>query len=375
MEQINVTKSSLPPLEEYIDEIKDIWSSYWLTNMGEKHNQLQKEMKEYLKVSEISLFSNGHLALEMAIQALGFERGEVITTPYTFASTTHAIVRNNLKPVFCDIKVNDCTIDVSKIEALITKDTVAIIPVHVYGNVCDVEKIDSIAKKYNLKVIYDAAHVFGVEYQNKGVGEYGDMSMFSLHATKVFNSIEGGVITCKDNKYIDLLYNLKNFGIKDAQTVVAVGGNAKMNEFQAAMGLCNLKYLDINIDKRKKLVEQYKKELEKIDGIQILLNFDKNIKSNFAYMPILVDSDVTGFNRDELFEKLKENNIIARKYFYPIANEFDCYKKDYDSSKTPISKYISENVLALPLYPDLEIENVDKICGIIINEIKKSVLD
>ncbi len=365
MELINVTKSSLPPLEDYVKEISSIWESHWLTNMGEKHNKLQDEMKEYLKVSEISLFSNGHLALEMAIQALGFEKGEVITTPYTFASTTHAIVRNNLKPVFCDINLNDCTIDVSKIEALITKDTVAILPVHVYGNVCDVEKIDSIAKKHNLKVIYDAAHVFGVEYQNKGVGEYGDMSMFSLHATKVFNSIEGGVITCKDSKYIDLLYNLKNFGIKDAQTVIAVGGNAKMNEFQAAMGLCNLKYLDINIDKRKKLVEQYKKELEKIDGIQILLNFDKNIKSNFAYMPILVDSDVTGFNRDELFEKLKENNIIARKYFYPIVTEFACYKDIFNYENLNGAKYISENVLTLPLYDTLESSDLHRICDII----------
>ncbi len=366
MDTINVTKSSLPPIEDYINEISTIWENHWLTNMGEKHNLLQEKMKDYLKVDEISLFSNGHLALEMAIQSLGYKEGEVITTPYTFASTTHAIVRNNLTPVFCDVRADDCTIDTAKIESLITDKTVAIIPVHVYGNICNVDEIDKIAKKHNLKVIYDAAHVFGVEYKSRGIGSFGDMSMFSLHATKVFNTIEGGAIACNDKKYIDLLYNLKNFGIKDAETVVAVGGNAKMNEFQAAMGLCNLKWLDSNIQKRKSLVAEYIKRLQDVDGINILLKKSEDVKSNYAYMPVLIDSNKTACNRDEVFNELKRNNIIARKYFYPIITEFNCYKGVYNDKQLAVAKHISENVITLPLYDSLAIDDVVRICDIIL---------
>ncbi len=367
MPKINVTKSSLPPFEEYIEEIRDIWQTHWLTNMGAKHDLLEQELKSYLKVNNLSLFTNGHLALEMAIQALNIPYGsEIITTPYTFASTTHAIVRNNCVPVFCDIEPNSCTIDADKIEELITDKTEAILPVHVYGNVCDIEKIEKIALKYNLKVIYDAAHVFGVEYKGEGVGVFGDMSMFSMHATKVFNTIEGGAISCGNTKYIEILYNLKNFGIQGQESVVAVGGNGKMNEFQAAMGLCNLKNLNKQIEKRKDIVHRYKKHLQDIQGIEFLLVEDKNVKSNYAYFPILCNKEVLGVDRNHIFEELKKHNINTRKYFYPLATEFECYKNKFGKNETPIAKYISENVLVLPLYWDLSMGDVDMICNAIL---------
>lgn len=248
---INVTKSSLPPFEEYIDEIRSIWETKWLTNMGEKHSQFEKELEAYLGVPHVSLFTNGHLALEMAFEVLRLT-GEVITTPFTFVSTTHAITRKGLTPVFCDISPKDYTMDVTKIESLITEKTTAIVPVHVYGNVCDVYEIDRIAKKYNLKVIYDAAHAFGVSLNGQGIGGFGDMSMFSFHATKVFNSIEGGAITFANEQYKSQLYQIKNFGITSPESVIFAGGNGKMNEFSAAMGICNIRYINENIKKEKK---------------------------------------------------------------------------------------------------------------------------
>ncbi len=364
MKRINVTKSTLPPFEEYIKEIESIWGNHWLTNMGEKHNRLEDSIRSYLKADNVSLFSNGHFALEMALQALDL-KGEIITTPYTFASTTHAIVRNNLTPVFCDIDANNCTIDPNKIEGLITDKTAAILPVHVYGNACNIEAIDDIAKKHNLKVVYDAAHVFGVEYKGKGIANFGDMAMFSLHATKVFNTIEGGVIACRDNNYIKKLYNLKNFGIQDAEHVVAVGANSKMNEFSAAMGLCNLKYIDKQIEQRRYIAERYIENLSTIKGLKLLLHIDNDVKSNYAYMPILFDSDILGFDRDAVYDEMLKENIVPRKYFYPIATEFDCYKDCYKGQTTPIAKRISENVLTLPMYADLSLTDVDRVCNVI----------
>ena len=264
---INVTRSSMPPFEEYTEEIKDIWQSHWLTNMGVKHQKLQAELKEYLGVENIELLTNGHMALELSLQALNLQ-GEVITTPFTFASTTHAIVRNGLKPVFCDINPVDFTIDVNKIEALITDKTCAIMPVHVYGNICDVETIEKIAQKYELKVIYDAAHAFGVKYKGKGAGCFGDVSCFSFHATKVFNTIEGGAACFKDKDFGLDLYRLKNFGIRGPEKVDAVGANAKMNEFCAAMGLCNLKHIDEEIAKRKVVVDRYREILGDVECLQ-----------------------------------------------------------------------------------------------------------
>jgi dTDP-4-amino-4,6-dideoxygalactose transaminase len=358
---IQVTKSSMPTFEEYIDEIKGLWDSHWLTNMGEKHLELEDKLNDYLKTNNITLFTNGHLALECAIAALNLT-GEVITTPYTFVSTTHAIVRNGLKPVFCDINHEDYTIDVTKIEELITDKTSAIIPVHVYGNVCNIEEIQKIATKYNLIVIYDAAHTFGVTVNGVGIGNFGDISMFSFHATKVFNTIEGGALTYNNSKLQQVLNDIKNFGITGPETIEYVGGNAKMNEFQAAMGLCNLRHVDEEIKKRKVIVDRYYENLDNNDGI-ILPKMQKGVKSNYAYFPVIFD----GFkkDRDQVFIELKENNIIARKYFYPLTNTIECYKDEYNVEDTPVAKHIAERVLTLPLYSNLGIEDVDRICEII----------
>lgn len=265
---ILVTRSSMPSYEEYCEAIKDLWDSHWLTNMGAKHKELQRVLEGYLDVPHVTLYTNGHLALENAIAALNLPKGgEVITTPFTFASTTHAIVRNGLVPVFCDIKEDDYTIDTSKIEALITDQTVAIVPVHVYGNICDVEEIGRIANKYGLKVIYDAAHAFAVKYKGISSACFGDVSMFSFHATKVFNTIEGGCVCFKNDSWVQLLNDQKNFGIHGPDEVAYVGGNAKMNEFQAAMGICNMRHLDEEIAKRKIIVERYRERLGGKEGI------------------------------------------------------------------------------------------------------------
>ena len=358
---IQVTKTSMPTFTEYTNEIKGLWDSHWLTNMGIKHKELERDLLKYLNVPNITLFTNGHLALENVIQAFNLTE-EVITTPFTFASTTHAIVRNGLKPVFCDINSDDYTIDVDKIESLINERTSAIIPVHVYGNVCDVEAIDRIAKKHNLKVIYDAAHTFGVKVNGKGIGSYGDASMFSFHATKVFNTIEGGAVTFQDTSLNKILDELKNFGITGPESVGHVGGNAKMNEFQAAMGICNLRHVDNEILKRKNVVERYMSHLEGLKGIKLSPK-QEGVQSNYAYFPVVFD----GFKktRDEVFEQLKEHDVIARKYFYPLTNSFECYKGQYNVQDTPVAQYIAERVLTLPLYADLELNDVDRICEII----------
>ena len=363
--QILVTQPSIPSLSEYEKELEDIWNSKWLTNMGQKHKELQEGLKGYLQAPMVELFTNGHMALELSLQAMNLE-GEVITTPFTFVSTTHAIVRNGLKPVFCDIRFDDYTIDVDKIEDLITDRTCAIVPVHVYGNICDVERIEEIAHKHDLKVLYDAAHAFGVEYKGRGIANYGDASCFSFHATKVFNTIEGGATVFKDENYGLDLYRLKNFGIRDEETVDAIGANAKMNEFCAAMGLCNLRHIEESIDKRKNLVERYRELLSDVPGIK-LNKVQDDVKPNYSYFPIYVDSDVFGKTRDDIYEELKRNNIIARKYFYPITNSFDCYKNEYDVADTPVAYQVSKGILTLPLYAELEIEVVDKICEIIRN--------
>ncbi len=363
---ILVTQSSIPSIDEYMEEIKSIFESRWLTNMGPKHKELEKGLKEYLKVPNISLYTNGHMALYIAIKSFAFPEGsEVITTPYSFSSTTHAIVQNNLKPVFCDINEEDYTIDVNKIENLITDKTVAILPVHVYGHVCDVERIQKIADKYNLKVIYDAAHVFGVKYKNNCIANYGDISMFSFHATKVFNTIEGGALVYKDESKRMMLERLKNFGINGPEHVDVVGTNAKMNEFCAAMGLCNLRHLDKEITKRKKVYERYLEKLSGIEGITVS-KVQKNVTANYAYFPVVFDKEKFGKNRDEVFDKLAENEIFARKYFYPLINDYECYRESYNSEETPIAKRISNNVLTIPMYAELSLEDVDRICNIIL---------
>lgn len=361
--KIQVTKSSLPPINEYIDIIKDIWKTNLLTNNGPIHNKFQIDLSNYLNVPNSVLFTNGHSALDIAIKALNLT-GEVITTAFTFASTTHAIVLNNLTPIFCDINNTDFTIDVNKIESLITDKTSAIIPVHVFGYPCDVDKINEIAKKYNLKVIYDSAHAFGVEINGIGIGNFGDISMFSLHATKVFNSIEGGVLTYKDKSLTDTLNMLKNFGITGYETVDSVGENAKMNEFQAAMGLANLKYIDINIKKRKLISETYKNSFKDISGIYYL-NDINGVKHNYSYFPILINEKILGIDRNSLYEKLKEYNVFTRKYFYPLTTDFNCYKNYFYNYNLPVSKYIADRILTLPIYSDLSIIDTQNIAAII----------
>ncbi|MBS6180977.1 MAG: DegT/DnrJ/EryC1/StrS family aminotransferase [Erysipelotrichaceae bacterium] len=363
--KILVTRSSMPPMEEFIEEIKEMWESHWMTNMGPKHRGLQKKLEEYLGVEHIDLLTNGHMALELSMQALNLQ-GEVITTPYTFASTTHAIVRNGLTPVFCDVNPIDFTMDVTKIEELITDRTCAIVPVHVYGNICNIEEIERIAKKYSLKVIYDAAHTFGVRYKDKGIGDFGDVSCFSFHATKVFNSIEGGAVCFHDKEFGEALYNLKNFGIHGPERVEAVGANAKMNEFCAAMGICNLRHVDEEIVKRKAVVERYRIHLEGVDGIQLNPTQD-GVTPNYAYFPAVFDEKVFGSSRNEVFDALAEQGIGARKYFYPITNSFECFHGQYDVNDTPVALHLSKRVLTLPLYADLSLEDVDRICEIILS--------
>ena len=363
-EKILVTQSSMPPYEEYIEAIKPLWDSHWLTNMGKYHKELEEKLREYLGVPELSLMVNGHMALEMAIQAFGFPEGsEVITTPFTFISTTHAIVRNRLKPVFCDVKLSDGTIDETKIEDLITEHTVAIVPVHVYGNVCNIEEIQRIADKYNLKVIYDAAHAFGVRYKGKGIGCYGDASIFSFHATKVFNTIEGGAVTFSDHKLYEKLYNLKNFGIRGEELVAEVGANAKMNEFCAIMGLCNLKHIDRMLEERKKRYEYYMDGLLNVNGIRF---FNKNIETtnNYAYFPIIIE-DEYGLSRDELYEKLKENNIYSRKYFYPLTSDQACFKNKYKNEELDCARKLAKKILVIPFYAKINKEEMEEILRII----------
>lgn len=364
--KINVTRSSIADFNEYTNEIRELWDSHWITNMGVKHEQFRADLTEYLGVSKLDLFCNGHMALELLIKAMGLT-GEVITTPFTFVSTTHAIVRNGLTPVFCDVDPVTYTMDSSKIEALITEKTSAIIPVHVYGNVCNIEEIERVAKKHNLKVIYDAAHAFGVKYKGRGIGSFGDASMFSFHATKVFNTIEGGAVCFNDNGLGARLAKLKNFGQAGNDIIDEIGSNAKMNEFAAAMGICNLRHIEDEIAKRKKVCEHYRARLGDISGIQ-LNPVQEDVQWNYAYFPVIFDKNKFGFSRDEICDRLRKNGVIARKYFYPLTNEADCYKGMFNMGNTPIAKYISENVLTLPLYADLLISDVDRICDIILSD-------
>ncbi|MEZ3508127.1 MAG: DegT/DnrJ/EryC1/StrS family aminotransferase [Lachnospiraceae bacterium] len=359
--EILVTRSSMPPLEEYIDMIRQLWDSHWITNMGALHNQLEKELEIFLGEKYVQLTVNGHMALELAIQSMGFPEGsEVITTPFTFVSTTYAIIRNRLEPVFCDIK-EDFTIDESKIEELITEKTVAIVPVHVYGNPCDVEKIEEIAKRHGLKVIYDAAHAFGERYHGKGIGTYGDLAIFSFHATKVYNAIEGGAVCCRNEEQYKKIYNLKNFGIQSEELVTDIGSNAKMNEFSAAMGLCNLKYFEQEREKRKRVVAQYKSLFHGSDQITFGINEDIE-KSNYAYFPVIFETKEL---RNKVYENLAKENIRARKYFYPLTSDVAYFGDRYFRVDLKRARYYSDRILVLPLYADLLGEDVERITSIV----------
>lgn len=360
---ILVTRSSMPPFDEYVEEIRSLWETHWLTNMGDKHHEFEKELEAFLGVEDIALFTNGHNALECVIEAMGL-KGKVVTTPYTFASTTHAIVRKGLTPVFVDIKPDDYTLDPEKIEAAIDDDVCAIVPVHVYGNLCDVDAIQEIADRHGVKVIYDAAHAFGVFRDGVSSACFGDASMFSFHATKVFNTIEGGAVCFADPELKVLLNQWKNFGITGPEDVEYVGGNAKMNEFCAAMGLCNLRHLGEEIAKRKVVAERYWGNLAGAKGVKVCLPRE-GITPNYAYMPVVFEDDF-GATRDDVFAALKREGVFARKYFYPLVSDFACYRDKYDSTSTPVAAHAAARVLTLPMYADLALEDVDHICNVII---------
>lgn len=363
-QKINVTQSSMPPFEEYCAEIRDLWENRWLTNSGVKHQKLQHELEVYLDVPHVTLYTNGHLALEGVLEALDLpEGGEVITTPFTFTSTTQAIVRSGLIPVFCDIDPHTYTIDVTKIEALITERTCAIVPVHVYGNLCDVDGIAEIAARYGLKVIYDAAHAFGVRKGGRSAASFGEASMFSFHATKVFHTIEGGAVCYSDDSLTAQLDACKNFGLTASETITYIAGNAKMNEFQAAMGLCNLRHIDEEIAKRKAVVERYRERLAGVPGV-VLCQEQADVTSNYAYFPVVFADGRR--NRDEVAELLAANNIYARKYFYPLTGTCLAYEKRFPIQKTPVAERIATQVLTLPLYADLSLKDADRICNLIL---------
>lgn len=361
-----ITRPFLPEKDAFMRYAGQIWDNRWLTNGGPLAGQLETALRDRLKVDNIVVFANGHLALDGALKALGLQDGEAITTPLTFISTTNALAMNNLTPVFCDVKPTDCTIDETKIEALITEKTKVIVPVHVYGFPCNCKAIEEIARRHNLKVVYDAAHVFGVEVDGQGIGCFGDASMFSFHATKVFHTVEGGGVTFSDPALRPPLLRSKNFGV-DTTTgdAASVSFNAKMTEFHAAMGLANLEIVDQQLAKRKILVERYLERLKDVPQLELFRWDNPAVTYNYAYFPVLV-SRSSPADRDTLFScLLNEHHIQARKYFYPLISDFSCYNTEHNSGDTPIAKDISSRVLTLPLYYELNVEDVDHICEVI----------
>jgi dTDP-4-amino-4,6-dideoxygalactose transaminase len=360
-----ITRPFLPDLADLNGYLEKIWESKWVTNNGHFHGLLEKELASYLKVKHNSLFCNGTLALQLAINALGL-RGEVITTPFTFAATPHVLFWNNITPVFCDIEENTYNLDVNKIEAFITPATSAILAVHVFGNPCDVAKLQDIAHRHGLKIVYDAAHAFGVEVNGTGIGNFGDASMFSFHATKIYSTIEGGALACSSLQLKERVDYLKNFGIKSEEEIVGPGINAKMNEIQAAVGLIQLKKVDAEIGKRKALTDFYKDELKDVPGIILPKELD-NTRLNYQSFVIRVDSDEYGISRDSLYGLLRQMNIMVRKYFYPLCSHFSCYKSLPSSgpANLPIAEKISKEVLSLPLYGGLTREEIKIVCKII----------
>jgi len=362
---ITVTQPCLPPLEEFIPYLQQIWENKWLTNNGPLHQQLEKELAEYLGVKYISLFANGTLALISALQALNI-KGEVITTPFSFVATTHSLWWNGIKPVFVDIEPEYLNLDPAKIEAAITPQTTAIMPVHVYGNPCKVDEIQHIADKYGLKVIYDAAHAFGVKINGNSIMNYGDLSVLSFHATKVYSTIEGGAIVCHTEEMKHHIDNLKNFGFRGETVVEEPGINAKLNELQAAYGLLQLKYIDSFIARRKQITNLYRSLLKDIPGVQFI-NDIEGVTHGYSYFPILIDKDNYGMSRDQLYEKLKENNIFARRYFYPLISDFEPYKNLSSATHDNllVANKVAENVLCLPIYVELSNQNIEKLVNII----------
>ena len=363
---ITVTSPLLPSLDDFIPYLEDIWDRNWLTNNGHYHQKLEQALCEYLKVPYISLFTNGTLPLMCALQALRIT-GEVITTPYSFVATTHSLWWNGIKPVFVDIDPVTCNLDPEKIEAAITPKTTAIMPVHVYGKPCDTVRIQEIADKYGLKVIYDAAHAFGVEVNGKSILESGDMSTLSFHATKVYNTIEGGALVCHDEQTKKRIDYLKNFGFAGETTIVAPGINGKMDEVRSAYGLLNLKQVDSAIEARRKVAVQYRDALKDIPGIRFMEDMP-GVRHNYSYFPIFINAEEYGLTRDELYFKLKENDVLGRRYFYPLISEFSTYRglESAHPDNLPIANRIANSVICLPIYAGLSIDYINRILLLII---------
>lgn len=364
---VYVTQPALPPLEEFTDYLKQIWDSKRLTNDGKFHQELENALCEYLGVKYISLFSNGTLALITALQTLRIT-GEVITTPYSFVATTHSLWWNSIKPVFVDIEPKTFNIDPNKIEASLTSKTTAILAVHVYGNPCDLYRIKEIADAYGLKLIYDACHTFGVRIKGIPVLNFGDLSVMSFHATKVYHTFEGGAIVCHDEVTKKRIDNLKNFGFINETTVVIPGINAKMNEVQAAMGLLQLKYIDDAIEKRRQIAMQYREDIKDLDGITCLYDIE-GVNHCYSYFPILVDTEKYGKTRDELYNELKKNGIFGRRYFYPLISQFPTYRglESAQPGKMTVAERVTEQVLCLPIYPNLKREEVQRVLHVLKN--------
>ena len=362
---IYVTQPAMPPLEEFTEYLKQIWGSKVLTNNGPFHKQFEQALAEYLGIKYISVFSNGTLALVTALQALKIT-GEVITTPFSFVATTHALWWNKIAPVFVDIEPDYFNLDPEKVEAAITPNTTAILPVHVYGNPCNIIKLQEIADIYGLKLIYDAAHAFGVKVNGESVLNFGDMSILSFHATKVFNTIEGGAIVCPDEKTKKRIDYLKNFGFAGETSVIEPGINAKMNELQAAYGILQLKYVDGYIAKRKEIAEAYRNQLEDVPGINCLKDIE-GVRHGYPYFPILINKEEFGRSRDEVYDELKKHNIFSRRYFYPLISQFPSYRGLLSAKKEnlPVAESIAEKVLCLPIYPNLGPEILTYICKLI----------
>jgi dTDP-4-amino-4,6-dideoxygalactose transaminase len=362
--RINVTSPLLPPLKEFIPYLEDIWESKWLANCGNYHKKLEKALTEYLNIEHISLFTNGTLPLVTALQSMRIS-GEVITTPYSFPATAHSLVWNGIEPIFVDVdewgNVNpDC------IERAITPKTQAILAVHVYGNPCNTQKIKEIADKYGLKLIYDAAHCFGVEINGKSILEHGDISTLSFHATKLFNTFEGGALICRDKATKERIDYLKNFGFAGETEIIMPGINGKIDEIRCAYGLLNLKYVDKAIANRKRCAMKYREKLADVKGISFFSDMD-GVKHNYSYFPIFIDKAKYGMSRDELYEKLKKHNIFARRYFYPLISDFVPYRnlKSAEHENLPNAAKMAEQVICLPIYADLEVEDVERVAGAI----------
>lgn len=363
---ITVTSPLLPSLDDFMPYLQDIWNRKWLTNNGHYHQELEKALCEYLKVPYISLFTNGTLPLMCALQALRIT-GEVITTPYSFVATTHSLWWNGIKPVFVDIDPETCNINPDKIEAAITPKTTAIMPVHVYGKPCDTERIQDIADKYGLKIIYDAAHAFGVEVNGWSVLNAGDMATLSFHATKVYNTVEGGALICHDEQTKKRIDYLKNFGFAGETTVIAPGINGKMDEVRSAYGLLNLKQVDAAIEARHQIAVKYREVLRGVKGIRVMEDMP-NVRHNYSYFPIFVDAKEYGMTRDELYFKMKDQNVLGRRYFYPLISEFSTYRglESARSENLPVAHRIADSVICLPMYHSLTEEDVERVIELIV---------